>query len=176
MFSSIPKEYTFRPDIIESSFSSKIKQAAYNYLDVHYSILYVPRMYMDISDYTIYCSYDIIDGLLPIYGFYCRELVSILVSLLSFRSEDLLSEEKRIKILLHELYHLYQYQKLGITPTVNFASFNDYRYSSFEIDANKFAYSFYKEFVSSNGQIPDHLSDPGVITIEDLLNTGDDEC
>lgn len=156
----LPRLYCFKPEHIESSFATSIRRAAYDHLGIYNAIKYVPRMY--INDDNIICSLDLIPDLRPLYGFYRPNTAELAVCFKSFIGTDNMLEFCRILVMLHELYHVYQFEKLNI----HFSSSEVLNRSQpTERAANFFAYSFYLAYTT--GTRIDAISDPGIVTIED---------
>lgn len=166
----LPRLYCFKPEHIESSFATSIRRAAYDHLGIYHAIKYVPRMY--INDDNIICTLDLIPNLRPLYGVYRPETVEVAVSFKSFLRQDDMAELFRIIIMLHELYHVYQHEKLHIN--FNPSEFLN-RSQTTERAANFFAYSFYLS--QTLGKSIDSISDPGIFTIEDAIKAlAPDKC
>lgn len=157
-----PNLYCFKPELIESSFATSIRRAAYEHLGIYNSIKYTPRMY--INDDNIICTYVLIPNLRPLYGVYRPETDEVAVSFKSFIGLDDMLEFCRILVMLHELYHVYQFEKLNIhfnsSEVLN-------RSQPTERAANYFAYSFFLSF--KTGKSIDSIPDPGIVTIEDAV-------
>ena len=156
----LPRLYCFKSEQIESSFTTSIRRAAYDQLGIYNTIKYVPRMYLDAD--SIVCSLDLIPDLRPIYGIYRPNTAELAVSFKSFIGLDDMLEFCRILVMLHELYHVYQFEKLNIhfnsSEVLN-------RSQPTERAANYFAYSFYLAYTT--GTRIDAIPDPGIVTIED---------